>query len=66
MKKKAEPRETLYRVEFAIDVSATSAKNACRRAWELMTKPESMLPIGTVTNRKGKKENVDLNEVGMV
>jgi hypothetical protein len=50
-----------YRVEFAIDVTAETANEACRRAWELMTRPDSMLPIGTVHEvANGERQDIDL------
>ena len=49
-----------YRVEFAIDVTAETPAEACRRAWELMTQPDSMLPVGTVIDVGGKRQDIDL------
>ena len=53
-----------YRVEFAIDVTAATPAEACRRAWELMTQPDSMLPVGTVLDvGSGKRQDIDLQEL---
>ena len=53
-----------YRVEFAIDVMAETSAEACRRAWELMTRPDSMLLFGTVFDvGSGKRQDIDLQEL---
>ena len=53
----------LYRVEFAIDVSAETPVEACQRAWELMTQPDALLPVGTVVDPdSGQREHIDLQE----
>jgi hypothetical protein len=50
-----------YRVEFAIDVTAETPAEACRRAWELMTQTDSMLPVGTVLEvSSGNRQEIDL------
>jgi ribosomal protein S14 len=52
-----------YRVEFAIDVKTETSREACERAWELLTSPDAMLPIGTVIDTEsGESEDVDLQE----
>jgi hypothetical protein len=54
----------LYHVEFAIEVMADTAEGACRQAWELMTRPDSLLPVGTVTDPDtGDKEDIDLQDL---
>jgi len=40
----------LYHVEFAIEVMAGTSEEACRRAWELMTRSDALLPVGTVVD----------------
>ena len=53
-----------YRVEFAIDVEAETTAEACKRAWELMTQPNSLLPVGTVLNNSsGERQDIDLQEL---
>ena len=50
-----------YRVEFTIDVTAETSAEACRRAWELMTRPDSLLPVGTVLDvGSGSRQDLDL------
>lgn len=39
-----------YRVKFEIDVDAGSPEEACRRAWELLTAPGALRPIGEVSS----------------
>lgn len=51
-----------YLVEFAINIDAESREEACKKAWELMTWPGAMLPVGTVTDSDGQ-ENIDLQEI---
>ncbi len=56
-----------YRVEFNIDVSAANPEAACLRAWQLLTKPGALLPIGEVIEHGGDgwPEQVDLEIVGV-
>ena len=57
-------RMKLYHVEFAIEVMADTAEEACRRAWELMTQSDSLLPVGTVVDPdSGSREHIDLQEL---
>lgn len=54
----------LYHVEFAIEVTAETSEEACRRAWELMTRSDSLLPVGTVVDPdSGVREDIDLQEL---
>ena len=52
-----------YRVEFAIDVVAESPTAACQRAWDLMTQPDALQPVGTVIDPdSGDRTDIDLQE----
>lgn len=54
----------IYHVEFAIDLVAETPEEACKRAWELMTQADSLLPVGTVLDvRSGDREDIDLQEL---
>lgn len=53
-----------YHVEFAIEVTAATPEAACRRAWELLSGPGAMLPVGTVLDlESGDREDIDLQEL---
>ena len=66
-----EGNDKLYRVEFAIDVTAGTPNEACQIAWAHLTQPDALLPIGDVTTlTEGEKsgwdgdcERVDLQEL---
>lgn len=59
-----------YHVEFSIEVTAEDPAAACKRAWELLTSSDAMLPVGTVTTLEseanedgdmaGDREDIDL------
>ena len=53
-----------YRVDFAIDVEAETSVEACKRAWELMTQPDSLPPVGTILDiSSGERQDIDLQEL---
>ena len=52
-----------YWVDFSIEVSAPNHTAACQRAWALLSGPDSFLPIGTVTDKIGDQETIDLQEL---
>lgn len=54
-----------YHVEFAIEVDADNPQEACKRAWELLSGPGAMLPVGEVIEHEGDgfREQVDLQEL---
>jgi hypothetical protein len=52
-----------YRIEIAIDADGDSPAQAARRGWELMTQPDSLLPVCEVIDPDtGEKFEVDLQE----
>lgn len=52
-----------FRVEFAIDVSAASEVEACWTAWDTLTRPGALLPVGDVTHPdSGDIRTVDLED----
>lgn len=51
-----------YVVEFSIDIEdAQTPRIACEEAWETLTAPDSLLPIGTVIDEEGERTNIDLS-----
>jgi len=54
--------ERLYRVVYAIDVSAKSPQQAAEHAYEIMRDPESMCPVLDVLDSEGRRTRVDLSE----
>jgi hypothetical protein len=56
-------KDSLYRVEFAIDVSAPNPETACQRAWQLLSGPGAMLPVGTAINEHGDQDTLDLQQL---
>jgi len=54
--------EPLFRVVYAIDVSAPNALEAAKLTHQIMTDPDSMLPVLQVMNSKGKVVTIDLSK----
>lgn len=54
--------EGLYRVIYEIDVGASSAIEAARTTYEMMSDSESMPPVLDVIDNKGNKIRIDLSQ----
>jgi hypothetical protein len=52
----------LYRVIYEIDVGASSAIEAARTTYEMMSDSESMPPVLDVIDNKGNKIRIDLSQ----
>jgi hypothetical protein len=53
-----------YCVSFEIDVTANDPEGACKLAWETLTRPDAMLPIGHVEDWQSETEvDVDLQDL---
>ncbi|HBG26189.1 MAG: hypothetical protein A2Y10_04010 [Planctomycetes bacterium GWF2_41_51] len=51
-----------FRVVYVIDANASSAKKAAKLTHQIMTDPDSMLPVLQVMNCKGKVVTIDLSK----
>ena len=54
--------ELLFRVVYVIDVNARNTNAAAKYTHQLMSDPDSMLPILQIIDHKGKTTTVDLSE----
>jgi hypothetical protein len=54
--------EPLFRVIYVIDVNAVDALEAAKLTHQIMTDPDSMLPVLEVMDHKGQVEKIDLSE----
>ncbi|MFA6175045.1 MAG: hypothetical protein WC765_00530 [Phycisphaerae bacterium] len=54
--------EPLFRVIYVIDVNASNALEAARLTHQIMTDPDSMLPVLEVIDWKGRVVTVDLSK----
>jgi hypothetical protein len=54
--------EPLFRVVYVIDVSASNALEAAKLTHQIMTDPDSMLPVLQVMDSKGKVVTIDLSK----
>jgi hypothetical protein len=54
--------EPLFRVVYVIDVSAPNALGAAKLTHQIMTDPDSMLPVLQVMDCKGKVVTIDLSK----
>jgi hypothetical protein len=54
--------ESLYRVIYIIDVNAQSALKAAKLTHQIMTDPDSILPVLQVMDCNGKITTIDLSK----
>lgn len=54
--------EPLFRVIYVIDVNAADSFEAAKLTHQIMTDPDSMLPVLEVMDQTGEVEKIDLSE----
>jgi hypothetical protein len=54
--------EPLFRIVYVIDVNAPSVLEAAKLTYQIMTDPESLLPVLDVIDGCGKVVNIDLSK----
>jgi hypothetical protein len=54
--------EPLFRVVYVIDVNALNALEAAKLTHQIMTDPDSLLPVLDVIDGCGKVVNIDLSK----
>lgn len=58
------PKEKgLFRVVYSIDVNASDVKQAAENAFQMMQSKDSLAPILTVIDSKGKQATIDLSNI---